>query len=206
MPPDTTPPVIESVIIYPVNATAGATINISVLASDDRGVVGVTADGISMIYSDGQWKRSITASSSIGSHTISIIARDAANNEATAAVDYKVVTPQGGIGLNILPTNPSVTAGSSVNIMVRLTNTENFDDTFNVTLKTYASNPMDLSWSSWSPTNLQTVSVRAKSSIDIPMTITVPSGAAVGSKLYTIAAASKTWITKASKVGGITVI
>lgn len=198
-------PVIDSVTLYPVITIAGSNIEIKVSASDNVGVTQVTADGNPMVYSGGLWKGSITATSSLGSHTISIIAKDAANNEAVGTADYKVVLPEGGIGLAILPTNPKVSAGSSVDIIVRVNNTENFDDTFDVTLKTYTLKPMDLSWSSWSPTNLQTVAVKAKSSIDIPMTITVPSGTAAGSKLYTIAAASKTWITKASKVGGITV-
>lgn len=203
---DNIKPSIDSVVVYPAITIAGSNIEIKVSASDNVGVTQVIADGNLMEFIGGFWTTSITADSSLGSHTINIIAKDAANNEATTGVDYTVVSPQGGIGLAILQTNPKVSAGSSVDIIVRVTNTENFDDNFDVTMKTYASKPMDLTWSSWSPANLQTVAIKAKSSIDIPMTLNVPPGTAAGSKLYTIAAASKTWITKASKVGGITII
>jgi hypothetical protein len=76
---DTTPRVIESITLYPANTTAGAKINVTVKASDNIGVIEVTADGVSLTYSNGEWDNgSITAPSTIGSYTVTIWANDSA--------------------------------------------------------------------------------------------------------------------------------
>jgi hypothetical protein len=118
---DTILPTIESVTLYPANTIAGSIINISVHASDNVGVVEVTADGNLLTYSSssGLWNGSISASSSTGSYTVTIRAKDAANNIAETTASYNVVSPQGGVSVAVIPKISTVARGSSIVLNIK---------------------------------------------------------------------------------------
>jgi Bacterial Ig domain/YetA-like protein len=95
--PDTTPPTVS--ITAPANAaTVLGTITVSANASDANGVAGVQfqLDGVNLGAEDTaspfstSWN---TTTASNGTHTLSAIARDAANNKTTASVTFTVNNP-----------------------------------------------------------------------------------------------------------------
>lgn len=115
-------PVIASLNVDPDITTPGSNIEIKVSASDNFGVTQVTADGNPLTYSGGFWIGSMTATNSVGSHSISISAKDAANNEATAIAEYAVVYNFSGFfsPVDNLPIWNSVKAGSSIPVKFSL--------------------------------------------------------------------------------------
>ncbi|MBW6519018.1 MAG: hypothetical protein K0A89_11030, partial [ANME-2 cluster archaeon] len=206
---DTTSPSIESVVLDVSTTIANATIHITVNAADDVGVVSVTADGASLMQSGNNWSGAlkVPTTAAPGTYSIAIQASDTAGNVAESTAPYTVVTPQGGVGVDLIPTDTTVDSGTSVTIIVKVTNTENFDDTFNIEL-TYDNIPdeyspyrLDFNWANW-PDYRQQVSVKAKSSTEIPLTITVPTDG-TGYKLYSVTARSMNWITVGGNIGGI---
>lgn len=92
--PDTIPPIIESVFLLPVNATAGSTINISANITDNIGVVEVKAGDIQLTKIEGVWQGNITAPSLVGNYSLWIIAKDDAGNTAETTAPYNVIPPQ----------------------------------------------------------------------------------------------------------------
>lgn len=196
MPPDITPPVIESVTLYPVNATAGATINISVNASDDRGVAEVRANGSLLSNSNGFWNGSIIAPSSVGSYAVTIRANDSAGNSAERIASYMVVKPTGGLGVGISPMNTVASAPVSMNYNVRIKSTENIDDiiALNVSMDGLSSgNQMPLTWFNWTE---KKIILPAGGEKIIPLTLNIPSGTS-GKKVFRVKANSTLWTPKA---------
>jgi len=209
---DTTPPTIESVTLDAYTTIANATIHVTVNAADNIGVTSVTADGIALAQDGNNWSGNLKVPSTAapGTYSAAINASDAAGNAAESAVTYTVVTPQGGVGVDLIPTDAEVPSGSSITITVKVTNTENFDDTFNVEL-TYDDIPdeyndykLNFAWTDW-PDHRQTVQIKAKSSVEIPLTITVPSGES-DYKIYSVTARSTNWITVGGNTGGFLII
>jgi putative hemolysin/PKD repeat protein len=90
--PDLCPPTIESVTLDAYTTIPGATIHVTVEATDNVAVTSVTADGIALVETGSTWEGDITAPSATGDYTLTIIAEDAAGNVAETAVDYSVVT------------------------------------------------------------------------------------------------------------------
>jgi parallel beta-helix repeat protein len=190
--PDTTNPVIESVVLFPANTTAGSTINISVNATDDTGVTAVTAGDLQLTKTDGIWQGSITAPSSVGNYSLSINATDAAGNTAETSVPYSVVKLSGGANIAVSPRASSVTAGNTVSLNLKVKNTQNIDDTFKVRISVSelpASYQVDLSWFNWTE---KTITLKAGEEVLIPVKVTVPDGAASGRKLFRANANSET--------------
>jgi hypothetical protein len=100
-PPDTTPPVV-SIIAPAANAAVANTITIVADANDNRGVVSVQfkVDGSNLGSADATCPFStpwVSSSVSDGPHTLSAVAKDAANNTATATITVTVAngTPAG---------------------------------------------------------------------------------------------------------------
>ena len=203
---DTTPPVIESISLYPVNATAGATINISVRASDDIGVVDVTANGNSLTGSNGFWNGSITAPSTIGSYTVTIRANDSAGNSAERTANYKVVVPKGGIGVGVAPkTTTAPTTGRTIDYVILIKSTQNFDDVVQVNVTTDGlplSYQMPMEWFNW---NNQTIRVASNVTVKLPLTLTIPPGQIAVKKALKVRANSTIWVTKGFDTGIITI-
>lgn len=201
---DTIDPTIESVIIYPKNTTAGATIDINVSASDNRGVVEVTADGTSLVNDNGFWKGGITASSTLGSHTITITVRDQAGNSVERTVEYKVVSPTGSLGVGVSPKITTISSGNAINYIIKIKSMQNFDDKININITQEGlstSYRMPPEWFSW---NSQTKNVPSNSTINIPLTVNIPSGT-TGKKAFKVRANSTSWITSALDSGVITI-
>ena len=204
-------PVIESVSLDAYTTIANTTIHVAVNVTDNIGVVSVTADSVSLIQAGNNWSGilQVPTTATIGTYSVVIQASDAAGNTAESTANYTVVTPQGGVGIDLIPTDTTVDSGMPVTIMVKVTNTENFDDMFNVELTydnipaEYSDYKLDFNWTDWLD-HRQQVSIKAKSSTEIPLTITVPAGEA-GYKLYSITANSMNWITVGSNTGGILV-
>lgn len=206
---DTIPPTIVSVTLDAYTTIANATIHLTVNATDNVGVTSVTADGSSLTEDGDNWTGELRVPSTATprEYSVMIQASDAALNTAESTVAYTVVIPQGGVGIDLIPTDTMVSSGTSVTIMVKVTNTENFDDTFDVELTydnipdAYSDYRLDFNWTDWHD-HRQQVSVNAKSSIEVPLTITVPSGES-GYKLYSVTARSMNWVTVGSNTGGI---
>ena len=206
---DTIPPTIESVTLEAYTTIANATIHVTVNATDNAGVISITADGSTLIEDGNNWTGELKVQSTAtpGVYSVTIQASDAALNTAESTVAYTIVVPQGGVGIDLIPTDTMVSSGASVTIMVKVTNTENFDDTFDVELTydnipdAYSDYRLDFNWTDWSDRR-QEVSVNTKSSAEIPLTITVPAGES-GYKLYSVTARSVNWVTVGSNTGGI---
>ncbi|WP_156161064.1 DUF3344 domain-containing protein, partial [Methanosarcina sp. 2.H.T.1A.6] len=182
--PDTTKPVIESVVLFPANTTAGATINFSVNATDNVEVTEVTAGEVQLTKTDGIWKGSITAPSALGDYSLSINATDAAGNAANTSVPYRVVQLSGGANIAVSPRASSVTAGNNVSLTIKVKNTQNIDDTFIVKISVSelpASYQADLSGFDWTE---KSVTLKAGEEVLIPVKVTVPEGTAAGRKLF----------------------
>jgi hypothetical protein len=188
---DTEQPVIESVTLYPANTTAGSTIGISVSASDNVGVDGVTADGTPLTISDGLWQGSITAPPTLGDYTLPITAKDAAGNTAEASAPYRVVLREGGASVSVAPRANSVTSGSTVALNIKVKNTQNIDDVFRVHINVSelpSAYQADLAWFEWTE---KVLNVRSGEEILVPMNITIPSGVS-GTKVFRAKANSMT--------------
>jgi len=182
--PDTTSPVIEWVVIFPVNTTAGSKIGVTVNAIDNIGVANVTAGDVQLATVDGLWKGSVTAPSSTGKYSLLINASDAAGNSANASVPYNVVRHQGRPSIGVSPEFGNVVAGKSSILTIKVKNTQNVDDTFKIqiTNKGYPSfYRADLSWFNWTE---KTLDLRAKQEIRIPVQVNIPAGITPGVKLF----------------------
>ena len=181
---DVEKPVIQSVVLFPANTTAGSKINISANVMDNIGVVGVTAGDIQFTKTDGIWNGSIIAPSSVGSYSLSINASDAAGNIAETSVPYRVVLLQGGPNIAVSPRSSSVVRGNNTTLAVKVKNIQNIDDTFKVRFSVSelpASYQANLTWFNWTEQN---VNLRAGQEVIIPMKVNVPAETAKGSKLF----------------------
>lgn len=181
---DKTSPLIESILLYPANTTAGATINISVSTSDNVGVAEVTANGTPLVYSNGMWNGSITAASSVGSYTTTIKAMDGAGNTVERTKSYSVVNPVGGISVTSVPKPLVIAPGSYGVLNAKLISTANIDDTVEVTINTNglaSSYAINLGW--FNRTNA-TVEVPAGQTVLVPFRISVPPGTLSGYKSF----------------------
>ena len=182
--PDIEKPVIQSAILFPANTTAGSKINITVNATDNIGVVGVTAGNAPMVNINGIWQGSITAPSKIGSYSLSINASDTTGNIGKISVPYKVVQLQGGANIAVSPRSSSVAAGNKVTLAIKVKNTQNIDDTFKVRISvselpaTYQGN---LTWFDWTD---NVASLRSGQEVQVPMEVNIPAGATKGRKLF----------------------
>lgn len=203
---DTEKPVIQSVVLYPANTTTGSTINVTVTATDNIDVTGVTADDIQLIKTDGIWQGSITAPSSVGDYSLLITAKDATGNTAETTTNYKVVTPTGSLGVGISPkTTTAPTSGKTIDYTVKIKSIQNFDDIVrvNVTMDGLpASYQISSDWFEW---NNQTINIPSNSTVSLPLKLTIPPGQAAGRKAFKVRANSTLWITSAYDSGVITI-
>jgi YVTN family beta-propeller protein len=184
---DTTAPVIQSVVLFPANITAGSSININVNVTDDTDVTEVKVGGIIQLTKiDGIWQGIIEtpSSNSVGNYPLKITANDAAGNTAETSVLYHVVKLTGGANIGVSPRSNSITAGNTASLSIKVKNTQNIDDTFKVCINVSevpASYRADLSWFNWTE---KVVTLRAGEEVLIPMEVTVPDGTAAGRKLF----------------------
>jgi YVTN family beta-propeller protein len=183
--PDTIKPVIVSAVLFPVNATTGSTITISVNATDNVEVTGITADNVTLFKgTEGIWLGSITAPSSVGSYTLQINASDAAGNAAETSAPYNVVQLSGSSSIAVSPKISNVTAGSNVSPAIIVKNALIIDDTFKVWISVSelpASSQANLTWFGWTE---QEVKLRYGEEVSIPVTVNIPTGTAAGRKLF----------------------
>lgn len=81
---DNTPPTISSVSVAPPMAAVGDPIHVSVDVSDPAGIAEVSADSLPLANSTGNlWTGDMQALAPIGSHGITVVARDAVGNLIT---------------------------------------------------------------------------------------------------------------------------
>jgi len=197
---DTVSPVIHSVTLDAYTTIPDAIINITVNATDDVGVVSVTAEGIPLLKTDGIWEGNITAPSSTGEYTLTIRAEDAAGNYNETTVDYSVVKPSGSIGIGVDPRLTTISAGDTAIINITLVSTENFDDVAYVYLTTEGIDPMyeaNMTWFNWTS---RYVSVPAGSTVKVPLNVSIPEGES-GYKMFYVYLESKKWTTTAMDTG-----
>jgi hypothetical protein len=203
---DTEKPVIQSVVLYPANTTTGSTINVTVTATDNIDVTGVTAGDIQLAKTDGLWQGSVTVPSSVGDYSLLITAKDATGNTAETTANYKVVTPTGSLGVGIAPkTTTAPTSGKTIDYTVKIKSIQNFDDIVrvNVTMDGLpASYQIPLDWFEW---NNKTINIPSNSTVSLPLKLTIPPGQAAGRKAFKVRANSTLWITSASDSGVITI-
>ncbi len=80
---DITAPTISSVVATPPMVAKYDTVHVAVVATDDVGVTGVVADAVALENTSGNtWEGDIPVNSALGSHNITVIARDAADNSS----------------------------------------------------------------------------------------------------------------------------
>ena len=197
---DTVSPVIHSVTLDAYTTIPDAIINITVNATDDVGVVSVTAEGIPLLKTDGIWEGNITAPSTTGEYTLTIRAEDAAGNSNETNVSYSVVEPSGSIGVGVDPRLTTVSAGGYAIINITLVSTENFDDVAYVYLTTEGIDPMyeaNMTWFNWTS---RYVSVPACSTVKVPLNVSIPGGEG-GYKMFYVYLESKKWTTTAMDTG-----
>jgi len=87
---DIIPPVISSVSCSQAMFAAGYPVQVTVDVTDDTGVTSVTANGIALTKGAGNtWAGSMNADAALGSHAVSVVAKDAAGNIAVnSSVSY----------------------------------------------------------------------------------------------------------------------
>jgi PKD repeat protein len=190
---DTTIPVIDSIVLFPANTTAGSTINISVNATDNKEVTGVVAGTVPLVKdSDGIWQGRVTAPSAVGSYSLSINASDASGNTAETSMPYNVVQLSGSSSIAVSPKISSVAAGSSVSPAIIVKNSQSIDDTFKVWISVSelpASSQANLTWFDWTE---KSVKIRAGEEVSIPVKVDVPAGTVAGRKLFRVNVKSET--------------
>jgi len=130
------PPVINSVNLFPASTIPGTTIHVNVDAMDELEVIEVDAGDVSLVKKDGIWQGSITAPNELGDYSLSIIARDAVGNTVETSVPYHVVLVEGGASISVSPRFSRVSAGNDVSLTIKVKNTQNIDDIFNVKINT----------------------------------------------------------------------
>jgi PKD repeat protein len=191
--PDVEKPVIQSVVLFPANTTAGSKINITVNATDNVGVAEVKADNISLIKeNDGLWRGNITAPSTRGDYSLLVKANDISGNAAVTSAPYHVVQLSGSASIAASPKISSVTAGSNVSPAIIVKNSQNTDDTFKVWVSVSelpASSQANLTWFGWTE---KSIKLRAGEEITLPVKVDVPAGTAAGRKLFRINVKSET--------------
>jgi hypothetical protein len=104
---------------------------------------------------------------------------------------FESIIPEGGIGVAVTPRFNTV--NSSVNLSIKIVNTENFDDVFLVSL-TNESIPndwkADLAWFNWTSTE---VAIPAGGEVMIPLRADVPTGVPAGKKAFRVVVESTLW-------------
>jgi len=103
---------------------------------------------------------------------------------------FESIIPEGGIGAAVTPRFNIV--NSSVNLSIKIVNTENFDDVFLVSL-TNESIPndwkADLAWFNWTSTEVE---IPSRGEAVIPLRVEIPADVS-GSKAFRVAAKSTKW-------------
>jgi hypothetical protein len=87
---DTVPPTIVSVTLDKTLVKGGASITVTVEATDNVQVSSVKADTLSLTLVAGKWIGTITASQTEGVNTLTVVAADVAGNTATKTATYRV--------------------------------------------------------------------------------------------------------------------
>jgi PKD repeat protein len=189
---DTAKPVIDSIVLFPANATAGSSITISVNATDDKEVTKVTAGDMKLEKTDGVWQGSITAPSAVGSYALQINASDAAGNVAETTASYNVVQLSGSSSIAVSPKISNVAAGSNISPAIVVKNAQSVDDTFKVWISVSelpAASQANLTWFDWTEQNTK---IRAGEEVSIPVKADIPAGTAAGLKLFRVNVKSET--------------
>lgn len=179
------PPVINSVDLFPARTTPGAAINVSVDVVGEAEVIEVAVGDVLLVKkTDGIWQGSIIAPSSPGDYSLSIAASDAAGSTAETSVPYHVVLCKGGVDISISPGVSFASSGNTVSLTLKVKNTQNIDDIFNVRINTdrlRESLCADLSGFSWTENE---VKLRAGEEKIFPLEVRVPVGASRGLKFF----------------------
>jgi len=104
-PPDTTAPTIHSVDLWPSMVAGGAPVKVTVVATDNIAVTGVTASGTALALGGADsWTGSIDTDPTLGAHTVTILARDAADNQTTNTAKHYVTARVFGLAnASLLP-------------------------------------------------------------------------------------------------------
>jgi len=87
---DTTPPTITSITLDKTIVKGGATITVTVEATDNIGVASVKADNVALTLAAGKWVGTVTAAQTEGVNTLTVVASDAAGNTDTKTATYRV--------------------------------------------------------------------------------------------------------------------
>jgi len=108
---DTTPPVISAVSVLTKMVAVGDNVSVAAIVTDNMEVASVTANGSNLTKAAGTtWTGTCPASSVLGSHSVTVEARDTSNNVATnSSGTYSTV---GVVGTSIRSAWDSVTSAS----------------------------------------------------------------------------------------------
>lgn len=101
--------------------------------------------------------------------------------------------PEGGLGVAVLPRFSNVTAGSAVDLKIKIVSTENFDDLFHVHLTNNSDLPpdwqADLAWFNWTSTEVE---IPSRGEAVIPLRVEIPAGVS-GSRAFRAVVKSTKW-------------
>ena len=112
-PIDTTPPTINLVNVAPPLVSGGAPVRISVVATDDVGMGGVTACGTALAFTGAStYSASIDTDPALGEHIITVVAQDAAGNQSTSTAQSYITAPVFGLGNTALLPGGAAEAGA----------------------------------------------------------------------------------------------
>lgn len=124
-------PVINTVTLSNYTPNTGASITVTVNATDNTAVTGVTANGTALVFRGGNiWNGTITAQ--VGTHIVTVIASDAAGLTATnTSQSYTAITVTNGLTLTVDPTiTQSAIIGTNATYTLNLTNTGTVTDSY----------------------------------------------------------------------------
>ena len=110
------PPVINFVAVTPALAAAGDQVHVTVDATDDATVTGVTANGTALINTGGSnWGGDIVAASGLGVHTVNVVVCDSGSHSSNdAAQSYKTVRLVAASNLSLSGETAALMAGNSL--------------------------------------------------------------------------------------------
>ena len=146
--PDTTKPVITSVVLNNVVVNTGASITVTVKATDNTAVTGVTANGTVLQYitSSNVWRGTIIAQA--GTHSVMVSAKDAAGNIAwNNSTSYTATTPDTTKPVINSITLSNITPYSGAAIIITVNATDNVGVTVVTANGTALTNLSDNIWS-----------------------------------------------------------